>query len=797
MKQTLILFLFLLTQVTIVSAQQATEIYSDVQVSLRNGKTLAQVARTGVDVDHAIHYPGRYVQVVVNQKELQQLRQQGFECQVMIDDLSKHYLEHKNDPAQPRGQDCQTSTSQNNWQTPANYTYGTMGGYHTYDQMMAVLDDMHAKFPNLISARAIVSDTILTHEGRPLWYVKISDNPDQDEAEPKVLYTALHHSREPNSASQLLFYMWHLLENYTTDPAIGYLLNNEELYFVPCVNPDGYIYNETTNPEGGGFWRLNRRPNDDGTYGVDLNRNYGWEWGYDDDGSSPVPGSQTYRGPWGFSEPETRTLRDFHRKIDFTFTLNYHTRGNLLIYPWGYSDQLADSSFFKFSRFFTRENHYTTGVATETVGYNVNGTSDDWMYGETGSMAFTPEVGLPADGFWPPESKIDGYNKDNVWQNRVMALSALRFGEVEDLNGELLSSSSLNIDLAVRRWGFQDGAFTVSMTPLTSNVVSVSTSQPVVNLQQFEQKVVTFNVVPAAGVANGEIMQFLVKLDNGFYTEVDTLTKHFIAGTSMTALNDDCSNQQNWQGDWQITTESFVSAPTSMTDSPNGDYPPNVTSLCTTDALVSLPDNALNPQLRFFARWAFEEDYDYAAVQVQSSSGFFERLCGRYTEPGVISQPEGEPVFDGIQETWVEECMSLSDLIGETFQLSFELGADGFLQYDGFYFDDVRITYVNQESGVETILPLERFRLLQNQPNPASDFTTIRWNQALTQGDKDAEAILLVVNALGKTVLMQTVQVNTESSCQLDVRSMAQGVYTCFVKTASGQSAPVKVTVLR
>src|SRR6185503_2455375 len=102
-----------------------------------------------------------------------------------------------------------------------------------------------------------------------------------------------------------------LLENYNTNPEVKYLIDNLEMYFVPVVNPDGYIYNETTNPNGGGMWRKNRRDNLDGEYGVDLNRNYGYNWGYDNNGSDPNTASDTYRGDTSFSEPETQNLKNF------------------------------------------------------------------------------------------------------------------------------------------------------------------------------------------------------------------------------------------------------------------------------------------------------------------------------------------------------------------------------------------------------------------------------------------------------------------------------------------------------
>ncbi len=118
--------------------------------------------------------------------------------------------------------------------------------------MYQILDSMALLYPNLITVKQAISP-INSIQGRPIYYVKISDNPNVDEPEPEVLYTALHHSREPASLSQLIFFMWYLLENHSTDPDVQFLVNNTELYFIPCVNPDGYEYNKTTNP----IWRWN------------------------------------------------------------------------------------------------------------------------------------------------------------------------------------------------------------------------------------------------------------------------------------------------------------------------------------------------------------------------------------------------------------------------------------------------------------------------------------------------------------------------------------------------------------
>ena len=100
----------------------------------------------------------------------------------------------------------------------------------------------------------------------------------------------------------------HFVDNYDDDRAIRDLVDSTELWFVPVANPDGYDFTFT---EGNRLWRKNLRDNDDdgritAVDGVDLNRNFPTKWGYDNEGSSAVPGSETYRGAAPASEPETQ-----------------------------------------------------------------------------------------------------------------------------------------------------------------------------------------------------------------------------------------------------------------------------------------------------------------------------------------------------------------------------------------------------------------------------------------------------------------------------------------------------------
>ena len=113
----------------------------------------------------------------------------------------------------------------------------------------------------------------------------------------------------------------YLLKNHTSNPKILKTLANNTLYIVPCLNPDGFEYTR----KHFSFWRKNRRNNGDGTFGVDLNRNF--SIGYT---KSTNTSSNVYSGPDAFSEPETTAIKNFvDNKNNITIALDYHSQGNV------------------------------------------------------------------------------------------------------------------------------------------------------------------------------------------------------------------------------------------------------------------------------------------------------------------------------------------------------------------------------------------------------------------------------------------------------------------------------------
>jgi len=183
----------------------------------------------------------------------------------------------------------------------------------------------------------------------------------------------------------VMYYMWYLLENYGSDSVVDFLVDNREMYFIPCINADGYSYNESTNPNGGGNWRKNRRNNGGGIFGVDINRNFREQWGFNNQGSSPNPSSSTYRGTAPGSEPETQAVENFAINHDLTMTFNFHSVAGTFNFSWGYLPNLFTpdhAQFVAFSQEMSILNSYPYGTPWTTLGYTVNGYSNDWFYGE-------------------------------------------------------------------------------------------------------------------------------------------------------------------------------------------------------------------------------------------------------------------------------------------------------------------------------------------------------------------------------------------------------------------------------
>ena len=291
------------------------------------------------------------------------------------------------------------------------------GAFHSYGELERDLFALEQAYPHL----AKVYDVGDSHEMRNIYALKISDNVEiEEEGEARAIILGCHHAREWISVEVPYYIAEHLCANYAADPLIRSLVDRSEVWIVPLVNPDGLEYTIHFYR----YWRKNTRNNGDGSYGVDPNRNYGFRWGYDDEGSSPDPFSYVYRGPGSFSEPETRAVRDLIDQKKFEVLISYHSYSQVILYPWGYTavpseiDALFEEMAGEMAGRMAAVNGrvYAYGAAGSSL-YLTNGDTVDWAFGEKGIPAFTielPPVDFLLGAFVNPEEDIRPIVNENI-----------------------------------------------------------------------------------------------------------------------------------------------------------------------------------------------------------------------------------------------------------------------------------------------------------------------------------------------------------------------------------------------
>jgi len=288
--------------------------------------------------------------------------------------------------------------------------------YHTFDEVAYELDSIANQYSDITKLDTLGYTDI---DNIPILALKVSDNVMVEEDEPAILYIGCHHAEEILGIEICMYMIGALMNEYDTDSAITYWVNNREIWFVPLMNPDGHSvvmsHLDTT-------WRDNKADNNNsGSFeleydGVDLNRNYDFYWS---EGGSSDPSSEFYRGPYAFSEPETRAIRDLALIQNFVFCNTYHSARygltEVVYYPWrhagGYSPDyphirvIADTM----SKRLIRDNgigHYTA-----LVGQGLDGTARNWLYGVCGVFTYCIEVSTTTI---PPGGMVDDICERNL-----------------------------------------------------------------------------------------------------------------------------------------------------------------------------------------------------------------------------------------------------------------------------------------------------------------------------------------------------------------------------------------------
>ncbi len=655
-----------------------------------------QILRQVEDLDPVRIDPGNEIILVSTPPQVERLRELGFEPEIQIPDMEEYYASQRDG-------------------------YRNFGLLYTYSEMVEQLDLLHSQYPEITTEKFSIGTS---HEGRELWAMKVSDNPDVDEDEPEVLFDALHHAREPITVNVLVETIRYLCENYGTDPEVTFLVDNREIFFVPVINPDGYVYNEQNYPGGGGMWRKNRRPPTGGCWGVDPNRNYPYEWG--GEGSSGDPCSEVYRGPSPASEPEVQALINFCNSHEFVTHDSYHSYSDLILIPWSYTMEHTedDALFRQIGNGMSQYNGYTVGQPGELL-YLCSGTTIDWTYGDTQQkpkiFSVTTEVGNT--GFWPSDSEVPGLVAENVPANIYLIKIAgcyltLASTELEGGDGDGLPDPGETLDLlvTVQNEGIIADAEGVALT--------LSSDDAYVQLHDASALV---GDIPAGGEGNNQDDPLTFEVDDscpaGHVLTLDLLVTapgfemtyefSWLVGDLPTVFADD---MESGQGDWThyVVTPDFndqwhMSTQRNHTpggatswkfgDTGAGDY----TNLADGALQTLVIEVGRTVQLKFWHWMEAEESaaypgkaYDGGLIEASINGGPWEQVTPEagYTHtiregsiPGPF--PAGTPVFSGSFD-WRQDVVSLE--IGRgTIAFRFRFGSDGADTREGWYVDDIEI----------------------------------------------------------------------------------------------------------
>ncbi len=661
--------------------------YSQIRIFTSSQSDFSRIANTGLLIDHAVRKPG-YTDAWLSADEIEMLKSSGVSYNVLIRDWNEYY---ESLPKMTNSEMLDAISSSQSLYNVSHSIYGTMGGFLKYSEVAAKLDSMRLQYPNLISVKFSIGATV---ESRQIWTVRVTKNPDAPTGRPEVWYHSMIHAREPESMEHMIYFMYWLFENYNIDPLATYILNNRELYFTPVLNPDGYVYNETTNPTGGGLWRKNRK-NNGGSFGVDLNRNYGLYqyWNAANGGSSTSPSSDTYRGTSPFSEPETQAAMNFVNSRNISAILGAHTYGNYLIKPWAWQDPTPTPDDNKFSEYLidmTKYNHYTIGTPSQTVGYTTRGSSDDWYYNDSVHsphriMAMTPETGLT--GFWPTQAEIIPLAEGMLFTNQYMAMigGAYVYPVSSNFNKTLYTageSGTLKIKFKNK------GVASASNVKIECSTPSYYLNIPITfynyaGLSSFQSDSSTFGFTlsPAVPVNSALPVNITFRQDTSIvYQE----TKYILTGNGSITLADSAENGfTKWTSGtgWAVTSTQSHTPNNSFTDSPSGNYVNNANNSMTLNVPLNISAAPVT-FLSFWHKYNTETGYDYCYVEVSSNNGTSWQTVNSY---------------NGVLSAWTQQSFDITSYANSSAQMKvrFRLQSDAGVVADGWYVDDIKITNYN------------------------------------------------------------------------------------------------------
>jgi len=497
------------------------------------------------------------------------------------------------------------------------------GQYHTFPGIEQILQTIANQHSNIASLYSIGE----SYQCRNIWCLEITDNPGVDEGEPGVFFMGLHHAREWPTVEICLYIANNLTDNYNVNSQITSLVNSRRLWIVPCENPDGYVY---SHDQGNNMWRKNRRYFPEwGTYGVDLNRNYGgssngdiWgSWGTIGQGSvSLYPGDDTFCGPWSESENSTKAIKNFFMQHDICTSISWHTYSELVLWPWSYSisKTTPDNTYLSqvgitMASLITQQDGTGTYTPEQSATlYPTTGDTDDWAYGYAHYVQGRPTFAYTIEActsFYPSQIYLDQVCKENYDAGFYLLQEA---GNINNVKPRVIPPiiSDMSTD--------SDGDYTVSWT------------------QQ-----------------NPDAQPIYYKLDE--LTNLTIYTDNAESGSSFWDLEG-----------FSLSTTRFHSSSHSF----KSRYLNEDASAMTTKYHIPITTGM---KLSFWCWYNIENNYDMGFVEVSTDNRSYTLL----------------DTFTGNSNGWVYQEYPLDNWLNESVFIRFRYTTDSSTQNEGFYVDDI------------------------------------------------------------------------------------------------------------
>lgn len=244
-----------------------------------------------------------------------------------------------------------------------------LGTYATYAEVCSTMRYLAQQYPSITKLETLGFSV----RGRPILIMKVTSNPQQEANRPRIRLNGLHHGYEKIATEITLAFLKYLCERYDTNALVHTLVDTRETWIDPIFNVDGHIDSVRENANG-----------------VDLNRDYGYEWGNEGGSTSP------------YSQVETRAMREHAERHVINLEYSYHSAAAYVNYLWdNHPSQAPDSSWVQPMSQRYADSTYGSGTQLDTINgyawYEVHGSCQDNTYGNYGGLAWTIETARPSN----------------------------------------------------------------------------------------------------------------------------------------------------------------------------------------------------------------------------------------------------------------------------------------------------------------------------------------------------------------------------------------------------------------